>query len=343
MDRHWRGSRPDRTRFRGTDRQRLADHGRGEAALARTTPLAKPDNVISTPRSKALKTKGRKNLGAALRIPKGALRVALTDVGVRAARPSCHFARTAGPAIPGRTPVKKIVPALCAVVAVSMLGACAMDYEGHHHHHRDAVFVADAYYDDSYGPYYDGYWGGDGMFYYRDTAPIIRMCATTRTTSAAITSRATTTSTHTARPTRTATIIWITRSRPDETRRAGRRLPPYSRQIKARSAVSKSSATVRGPALGSTSPAGSVILGQASRTTFPAWRRRPARFTPCVSTSAREGEHAGACGQDRAGRGVFAGEVEHAGRYFRGVELVAAAPAGRCLRSCVWPRPAPAR
>ena len=71
--------------------------------------------------------------------------------------------------------MKKIVPALCAVLAVSMLGACAMDYEGHHHHH-DGVFVADAYYDDSYGPYYDGYWGGDGMFYYRDTAdhPYVR-------------------------------------------------------------------------------------------------------------------------------------------------------------------------
>ena len=72
--------------------------------------------------------------------------------------------------------MKKIVPALCAVVAVSMLGGCAMDYEGHHHHHRDAVFVADAYYDDTYGPYYDGYWGSDGMFYYRDTAdhPYVR-------------------------------------------------------------------------------------------------------------------------------------------------------------------------
>ena len=27
----------------------------------------------------------------------------------------------------------------------------------------------DAYYDDSYGYYYDGYWGGDCLFYYRDT------------------------------------------------------------------------------------------------------------------------------------------------------------------------------
>jgi hypothetical protein len=34
----------------------------------------------------------------------------------------------------------------------------------------------DAYYDDAYGPFYDGYWGDDGSFYYRgDTGhPFIR-------------------------------------------------------------------------------------------------------------------------------------------------------------------------
>lgn len=26
----------------------------------------------------------------------------------------------------------------------------------------------DAYYDDAYGPFYDGYWGADGGFYYRN-------------------------------------------------------------------------------------------------------------------------------------------------------------------------------
>jgi hypothetical protein len=28
----------------------------------------------------------------------------------------------------------------------------------------------DGYYDGSYGPFYDGYWGDDGYFWYRDNA-----------------------------------------------------------------------------------------------------------------------------------------------------------------------------
>ncbi len=32
------------------------------------------------------------------------------------------------------------------------------------------VFGYDAFYDDVYGPFYDGYWGGDGAFYYRGGA-----------------------------------------------------------------------------------------------------------------------------------------------------------------------------
>jgi hypothetical protein len=34
----------------------------------------------------------------------------------------------------------------------------------------------DTYYDDAYGPFYDGYWGDDGGFYYRGDAdrPFIR-------------------------------------------------------------------------------------------------------------------------------------------------------------------------
>ncbi len=30
----------------------------------------------------------------------------------------------------------------------------------------------DAYYDDAYGPFYDGYWGGDGAFWYRSGAGV---------------------------------------------------------------------------------------------------------------------------------------------------------------------------
>jgi hypothetical protein len=69
--------------------------------------------------------------------------------------------------------VKKLAPALCAALAVSMLGACATGYDGPHH---GGAYYSDAYYDDSYGAYYDGYWGGDGSFYYRDTAdhPYVR-------------------------------------------------------------------------------------------------------------------------------------------------------------------------
>jgi hypothetical protein len=34
----------------------------------------------------------------------------------------------------------------------------------------------DAYYDDAYGPFYDGYWGDDGAFYYSGAAgrPFVR-------------------------------------------------------------------------------------------------------------------------------------------------------------------------
>ena len=69
--------------------------------------------------------------------------------------------------------MKKFAPALGAVLALSMLGGCATGFYGSHH---GDGFVADAYYDDSYGPYYDGYWGTDGAFYYRDTAdhPYVR-------------------------------------------------------------------------------------------------------------------------------------------------------------------------
>ncbi len=67
--------------------------------------------------------------------------------------------------------MKKLVPALCATVALSMLlGACETTYDGpRDRHDHDAAYV-DAYYDDAYGPYNDGYWADDGYFYYRDTA-----------------------------------------------------------------------------------------------------------------------------------------------------------------------------
>src|ERR1700722_12260092 len=51
-----------------------------------------------------------------------------------------------------------------ATVSLTLL-ACAYD------HGRRGGFASldyDAYYDDAYGPYYDGYWGDDGGFYYRN-------------------------------------------------------------------------------------------------------------------------------------------------------------------------------
>ena len=70
--------------------------------------------------------------------------------------------------------MKKFAPALCAVLAVSMLGACAVGFHDGPGH--GGGYYSDAYYDDSYGPYYDGYWAADGSFYYRDTAdhPYVR-------------------------------------------------------------------------------------------------------------------------------------------------------------------------
>ena len=53
---------------------------------------------------------------------------------------------------------------LAAAMALS-LGACAdMGY------HPGGYGYVDGYYDDAYGPFYDGYWGPDDAFYYRANA-----------------------------------------------------------------------------------------------------------------------------------------------------------------------------
>ncbi len=71
--------------------------------------------------------------------------------------------------------MKKLAAALGAVLALSMLGACATGFYDGDHHQGDAYY-SDAYYDDFYGPYNDGYWASDGAFYYRDAAdhPYVR-------------------------------------------------------------------------------------------------------------------------------------------------------------------------
>jgi hypothetical protein len=57
--------------------------------------------------------------------------------------------------------------AAVAAAAVS-LTAC-MDM-GHHHGGPYAGAYVDGYYDDAYGPVYDGYWGDGDAFYYRGSA-----------------------------------------------------------------------------------------------------------------------------------------------------------------------------
>lgn len=53
--------------------------------------------------------------------------------------------------------------ALLAVAAMSLaLPSCASPGHGY------AALDYDAYYDDAYGPYYDGFWGDDGIFYHRE-------------------------------------------------------------------------------------------------------------------------------------------------------------------------------
>ena len=67
--------------------------------------------------------------------------------------------------------MKLFAPLLCASAAAVLLSACAYD-DGYRHHGYAGGEVSvgygyDGYYDDYYGPLYDGYWGGDGAFYYR--------------------------------------------------------------------------------------------------------------------------------------------------------------------------------
>jgi|HubBroStandDraft_1064217.scaffolds.fasta_scaffold33357_2 hypothetical protein len=54
--------------------------------------------------------------------------------------------------------------AVAAATALSLAG-CEANFGGHHA--GVSVAYVDGYYDDAYGPWYDGYWGSDDYFYYR--------------------------------------------------------------------------------------------------------------------------------------------------------------------------------
>ncbi len=68
--------------------------------------------------------------------------------------------------------MKMLMTGACAS-AVLLLAACASGpgYGGGPGYGYDyggpAAIGYDGYYDDAYGPFYDGYWAGDGFFYYR--------------------------------------------------------------------------------------------------------------------------------------------------------------------------------
>jgi hypothetical protein len=57
-----------------------------------------------------------------------------------------------------------------AILALASLplAACAGTYGGVEY--GPGPYAYDGYYDGYYGPIYDGYWGGDGAFYYRHGA-----------------------------------------------------------------------------------------------------------------------------------------------------------------------------
>ncbi len=56
--------------------------------------------------------------------------------------------------------------ALLAIASISVaLASCA---SAGHGRGGLASLDYDAYYDDAYGPYFDGFWGDDGIFYHRE-------------------------------------------------------------------------------------------------------------------------------------------------------------------------------
>ncbi|MHB8530115.1 MAG: hypothetical protein ACYC8V_11470 [Caulobacteraceae bacterium] len=70
----------------------------------------------------------------------------------------------------------KFAPLIAAAGALALVAGCA-DYYGDYgdygpgpgYYGPVAPVAYDGYYDDYYGPFYDGYWGADGFFYYRNS------------------------------------------------------------------------------------------------------------------------------------------------------------------------------
>ena len=64
--------------------------------------------------------------------------------------------------------MKRFSLPLCATLAAVSLSACAGDYGVNGAGYGAGPYAYEGFYDDSYGPIYDGYWGDDGGFYYRN-------------------------------------------------------------------------------------------------------------------------------------------------------------------------------
>jgi hypothetical protein len=63
--------------------------------------------------------------------------------------------------------MKRLIIALCATIPAGLVGGCA-SYGYGAGVYAGGPYAYDGYYDDFYGPIYDGYWGDDGFFYYRN-------------------------------------------------------------------------------------------------------------------------------------------------------------------------------
>lgn len=64
---------------------------------------------------------------------------------------------------------KKLMIALCATLVTLPLAGCYEDGYGGVAMGYGSPYAYNGFYDDYYGPVYDGYWGTDGGFYYRNS------------------------------------------------------------------------------------------------------------------------------------------------------------------------------
>ena len=66
--------------------------------------------------------------------------------------------------------MKRSLIVLCATLSALPLAACSEGYGYGGGIYAGGPYAYDGFYDDYYGPIYDGYWGTDGIFYYRSGA-----------------------------------------------------------------------------------------------------------------------------------------------------------------------------